>query len=159
MLKRLCLSMLIGAVSFIPAPSADAQDIDRDAVVAVVDGETITFKDLDAFSRKADPRRLFLLNQQLQESRRGLADPLGDDRLVEAEAARTGVTVNELLNQRLKVAPVTDAEILRAFKQVREQQPAVTLKQMRPVITMQLQGRHRAEAKARLIQELRQAAR
>lgn len=167
MCKQLYVLVLAGAASLMCAPSARAQDIDRlteccaagpDATAAVVDGESIKFRDLAGYSRTAEPRRLFLLNQQLQDARRGLLDSLSDERLLEAEAARAGTTVSELLNH-LKVEPVTDAEILHTFKQIKEQQPAVTYKQMLPVLRMYLQGRHRADAKARFFVGLKQAAR
>ena len=156
MLKR--LAVLIGAGLLISAPSVMAQNLDLEAIVAIVDGEHIALKDLDVYSRKADPRRLFLLNQQLQESR-GLFDRLSDERLIEAEAARAGTTVSELLNERLRVEPVTDAEILQAFKRIRERQPGLTYKQMLPVLRPYLQGQHKADARAKFIRELKQAAR
>lgn len=167
MFMPLRFALLVGAASLILGQNVMAQALGSipccaaapDAVAAVIDGESVRVRDLDAYSRTDDPRKLFLLNRQLQDSRRELLDNVNDELLLEAEAARHGKTVSRLLQERLKVERVTDAAILRTFERIKEQQPTISYEQMQPTIRMFLEGQLRAKAKAAYIKELKQAVR
>ena len=165
MFITLRLILLATAASFALCQAARAQTSQSnrccvapsDAVIAIIDGESVRVRDIEAYSRTADPRQLFLLNHQLQDPRRSLLDNLNDEHLLEREAARLSKTVSQLLEERLHVTPVTDAEILRAFKQIAEQHPAITYAGMAPVLRMFLEGQRKSVAKARYVKELKKA--
>ena len=162
MFKKRCFVGLVGVGMLLLNSEARAQAPvlmfpSPDAIVAVVDGDQVAVRDLDAYSRNGDPRRLFLLNRQLQDPRRDLLETLNDDQLLAADAARHGTTVTRLLNERLKVSPVTDTEIRQTFARIAQQHPTVTFEEMLPLIRLQLQGLHRSLARARYLAELRRA--
>jgi hypothetical protein len=164
MFKKLCLLVLIAAAVVLPASPARAQARSlqaaaADTIVATVDGQRIQPSDVDAYSRTADARQLFLLNRQLQDPRRDVVESLNDERLLNAEAARLGTTTSRLLSERLKPARVTDAEILHTFEQIKAQQSSVSYDEMLPLIRTQLQGMHRSQALAAYVRDLKRAAR
>jgi hypothetical protein len=166
MFRTLRLILLIAAASFVMCRPATAQasqsnrccDAPPDAVVAIIDGESVSARDVEAYSRTADARQLFLLNSQLQDPRLSLLDNVNDDLLLEREAARLGMAVSRLLQKRLVVRPVTDAEIRQTFNRVTDQHPAATYAHMEPVIRAFLEGQRTAEARAKYVKELKKAA-
>ena len=167
MFRPLRLVLLVGAVSLLAGHRATAQNpellpccaADPDAVIAVIDGERVRVRDLDGYSRTNDPRALFLMNRQLSDPRVDLLRSVDEERLLEAEAARAGRAVSQLLKERLRVTPVTDAAVRRLFERIRDQQPGATYGEMRPVIRMFLEGQLRAEARGRYLRDLQRAAR
>ena len=166
MFRSLRLVLLVGAVSVLPGPWVMAQTpgwlpccaAASDAVVAVIDGESVRVPDLDTYSRTADPRTLFLLNRQLRDPRSDMLRTFNEELVLEAEAARRGQTVRQLLNERLVVKPVSDAAILRILERIHEEHPAVSDNEILPVIRMFLEGQLRSEATARYVKELKRAA-
>jgi protein-disulfide isomerase len=78
-------------------------------VLAVVEGKTITNDEV----RKALGPALAKLEEQAYEMRKQQLEELIADRLVEAEAARRGVTVEALLEQEVntRITPVTEPEV------------------------------------------------
>src|SRR3712207_1727931 len=67
-----------------------------DMIVARVNGEAIRLSDLDAYSRRADPKALFHLNQQLFDFREQMLEGLVGERLLAQAAERQGLAVEEL---------------------------------------------------------------
>jgi len=115
--------------------------------------------DLDAFSRSADPIQLFKLNQQLFDFREDLFRQMVDERLLDTEANRRGVSVAELLKGELPEPTVSDGAIEEAFAALAPQQTnGVTLSQARPVIERFLKGQAIAAARQRFIDTLRAEA-
>lgn len=84
------------------------------AVVATVDGETITVAELDA----ALGAELGQLEQQIYEMRRQRLDQLIGEKLLAREAARRQVAVDALRKAEIldKVTAVTDEEVTRFYE-------------------------------------------
>jgi hypothetical protein len=160
------LKLLLGAVLLCLSHGANAQTPgsisrfmpDPDAVVAIVDGRHVTLRGLDAYSRTSDPHALFLLNRQLGDPRTEIARSVDEERLLDAEAARFGKSVAQLLNERLPPVRVSDAAIRRAFERIRSEQPAASYEQLLPAIRMFLEGQLRSHARAKYLKELARAA-
>ena len=121
-------------------------------VVAVVDGESITVRDLDDYAKRHDGRQLFELNQQLYDLRKAILGQIVGERLLQAEAARTGKTVDELLESVIKIEAATEDEILEVFNST--QQTAIDYATARPLIVNFLDRKKRAQAREKYIQEL-----
>ena len=90
-------------------PSQVAAPQAGSAVVAQIDGEAITEADLD----RAVGMQLDRLNQQVYELRQQGLDRLVSQRLLAREAARRGMSVEDLLSAEVgtKVAPVTPQQV------------------------------------------------
>jgi protein-disulfide isomerase len=113
------------------------------AVVAEVDGESITAAQLD----KALGTSLDKLEQQIYEMRRQQLDELIAQKLVTKEAARRGMTIEGLLAAEVtaKITPVTDADVDQFFDANRArlpQQPDIK-QQIRRYLETQRQGDRR----------------
>jgi protein-disulfide isomerase len=158
--------LIVGLIAVV-ASSSEAQQPDGvrvnnedDAIVAIVDGERIRMRDLDQYARSQDPKKLFQLNQQLFDFRDQMLDQLVGERLLAQEAERLKTSIEQLLAEKLRIEPVTEASVTETFERMNSQQPPaqrVGLDVARPVITMYLEGRKRTEARARYIQERRAA--
>jgi len=121
-----------------------------DTIVAVVDGQTIQLRDLEAFSRTKDPKKLFQLNQQLFEFRESMLNLMLGERLLKLEAEKTGLSVDALLERNLKIEPVTDAEI----NEILARQPNLDRAVITPLVRQFLEDRKKEEARTRYIAEL-----
>jgi protein-disulfide isomerase len=121
-----------------------------DTIVAVVDGQTIQLRDLEAFSRTKDSKKLFQLNQQLFEFRESMLNLMLGERLLKLEAEKTGLSVEALLERNLKVEPVTDAEI----NEILARQPNLDRAVVAPLVRQFLEDRKKEEARTRYIAEL-----
>jgi protein-disulfide isomerase len=134
-----------------------------DTVVAVVHGEAITMADLEEYSRTAEPKGLFQLNQQLFDFREQMLDGLVAERLLAREAEQQGLSVEQLLSGQVQAGEVTEAEIIETFERSRQQpaasgQPPVDLDVARPMIRSYLEGRRRSEARGRYVRQLKERA-
>jgi protein-disulfide isomerase len=157
-MKLLLLVSLLCAVPFVAAaqtspaaPDALAR-LPGETIVAVVDGEAIQLSQVEEYSRTKDPKKLFQLNQQLFEMRESMLGLMLGERLLKLEAEKANLTVDELLEQRLKFEPVTDAEV----QEVIDRQPAgvIDLAVVTPLIRQYLEERRREQARARYVAEL-----
>lgn len=154
------LTTLLAAVaSLLPLPSqAAAAATDGSAVVARVDGEPLILQNLE--ERLAGELRR-LENQRYQLLEQGLTR-LIEERLLAAEAARRGVSPEELLATEVegKVEPVTDSQVDTFYSenQARLRRPKAEISdQIRAYLTQQraqarrqelvagLRARHRVE--------------
>ncbi len=163
MFRMFRLVLLVVAPSFLVASAVLAQAVpcctpNPDAVVAVIDGEHVRVRDLDVYSHTNDARALFLLNRQLSDSRGEILRSADEERLLDAEASRLGKTVRQLLKERLPVRPVTDAAIRRMVNRIRAEHPDARYDELRSTVRRFLEGQGHAEARARYLRELKQAA-
>jgi len=131
---------------------------DGEAVVAIVDGEPIRMRDLDAYSRKQDAQKLFQLNQQLYNVQAQVLDDLLGERLLEQEAIRQNMTVEQLVKTipGINVAPPSEADVLREYQRLTANRPlgAPSLDSMKPLITVYLEGQRSNVARKAFIQTL-----
>lgn len=133
-------------------PPDSGRQLPGDTVVAVVDGDVIHLSDLESFSRTKDPKKLFQLNQQLFEFRESMLGLMLGERLLRLEAQEAGMTVEELLDQHLKIEPVAEAEI----QEVIARQPPGTIDEalVRPLIRRYLEDRKKEAARDRYLADL-----
>ncbi len=133
-----------------------------DTVVAVVDGEPIRMRDLDAYSRTQDPRKLFQLNQQLYDLQAQLLDDLLGERLLEQEAARQNMTVEQLVRRipGISVAPPSEDDIVTEYHRLTATRPssAPPLDSVRPMIKMYLEGQRSNVVRRAFIKTLKEKA-
>jgi protein-disulfide isomerase len=133
-------------------PADPLRQVPSETVVAMVDGEAITIADVEAFSNTKDPKKLFQLNQQVFEFRESMLGLMLGERLLRLEAQKARMTVEELLEQQLKIEPVTDAEI----QEVLSRQPSGVVDPaiVVPLIREFLEERKKEQARARYIAEI-----
>lgn len=134
-----------------PAPDP-INSLPKDTIAAVIDDETITLADVEAFSRTKDPRKLFQLNQQLFEFREAMLGLMLGERLLKAEADRAKTTVENLLARVLTVQPVTEADIQEVLN--RQAPGQVDPAAVSPLIRQFLEDRKKEAARARYIADL-----
>src|SRR5882672_7073393 len=109
-MKSLCrcffVAMLVGLAPGIgvaqgrAAVSDPLKQVADDTPVALIDGETILMRDLDAYSQSQDPRKVFQLNQQLYEFRQKMLDMMLGERLLNMEAKAAKLGVDQLVAQK-----------------------------------------------------------
>jgi protein-disulfide isomerase len=128
------------------------RQVPSETVVAVVDGEAITLADVEAFSNTRDPKKLFQLNQQVFEFRESMLGLMLGERLLKLEAQKARLTVEELLEKRLKIEPVTDAEIQEVLS--RQPSGSVDPAVLIPLIREFLVERKKEQARARYVAEM-----
>ena len=172
-MTTLCRSLFVAVsicaaagISAAQGPAAGADPMKRlanDTPVAMIDGEIIRMRDLDAYSQSQDPRKVFQLNQQLYEFRQKMLDTMLGERLLSMEARTANVTVEQIVAQKAIVQRVTEAEILEMFNRANLQPnpgyPQVDLATARPMIARVLEDRKKAEARARYVEQLKAKAR
>jgi protein-disulfide isomerase len=110
-----------------PGSAAPASGSER---AAVVEGEAITFSEVEASAaerlEQREMQRLQMEHQLSQQRQQMLLDTLSEvveERLVALEARAEGLTPEELLEQRVQVAPVTDEEIEAFYQELVQQRP------------------------------------
>jgi protein-disulfide isomerase len=109
-----------------------------DEVVATVEGQPITASDV----RKALGQNLAKLEEQAYQLKRQQIDELIADKLLAAEAARRGVTVDALIDREVtaRVEPVSDADVAAFVAANRSRipgDPAQLTSQIRSYLTSQ----------------------
>jgi protein-disulfide isomerase len=110
-----------------PGSAAPASGSER---AAVVEGEAITFSEVEASAaerlEQLEMQRLQMEHRLSQQRQQMLLDTLSEvveERLVALEARAEGLTPEELLEQRVQVAPVTDEEIEAFYQELVQQRP------------------------------------
>lgn len=125
-----------------------------DALVAEVDGRTVTHAELDGWIKdKLFEREITSKAPAEQYERRSVAlAALVDGLVLEAEAERRGITTDELIEQELASGdPVTDQEVRAFFEMNRGRlQAGATLEDFAPRIREHLEAQRRDRAVATL---------
>ncbi len=122
-------------------------------VVAKVSGVDITYSQLD---EKA-AARLVRLKTQAYDIRKQTLDEMIDTQLLEAEAKKRGITVDELVAAEAKGAEVSDEEA-RAFFEKNPPRGEVDYERMKDRIKDYLQKKNEADGRSAFIGGLRAAA-
>jgi protein-disulfide isomerase len=133
-------------------PATAAED---SAVLAVVEGETISEADVE----RALGHRLAKLEQQAYELRKQQLEEMIADRLLAAEAKRRAISVDALLEQEVasKIEPVSDADIDAFVSANRARLPADATA-LKPRIQAFLAAQREAERRTTYVESLRTAA-
>lgn len=160
--RRLCasatLSVLVCGVGFAEVqdksdpPKADS----KAGVAAYVGGTVITTQDVDAKALGTNIK----LAQSLYEARVQALDRIIMERLLGQEAAARGITVDELIRERVakKTKPVTDEDVETYYNANRARLRGRTLEQASGQIRTYLTSQHANEARRRLLAQLKEKA-
>jgi protein-disulfide isomerase len=136
-----------------PAEASDPlKALPQDTIIAVIDGEAIRLSDLETYSSTRDPKKLFQLNQQLYDFRESMLQLMLGERLLALEAKAAGVSIEELLEQRLTIEPVTEREIQEVIG--RGPEGVIDAARVAPLVKEYLEQRKRSEARARYVRDL-----
>ncbi len=105
----------LGTLPACSAPDTSAQPAKAPEAVAQIDGKPVTMADLE---QKAS-RELKQLEAQRRQILEGALNALIEDKLVEAEAAKRGLTAQDLVKAEVdaKVAPVSDTDVDTWYEQ------------------------------------------
>src|SRR5947209_3191183 len=105
--KLMGVLICFGIATSIPAAAAD----DSSQVISVVNGVKITRGDLE----KKAGNRLLQAKYDYYAAQRKALDQMIDEQLIETEAARQNLTVEQLLDKVVKPAPEPSDEALQVY--------------------------------------------
>lgn len=131
-----------------------------DQVVATVGNRTIRMGDLEQHWKNLDAASFARIRQEMYDANRNVLNDLIGEYLIQNEAKKRNLTVDELLTQELpkRTSAVTDQQIQELYDQSREKTQGVSFEQLRPAIVAYLERQAPAAARGRYMQELRKAA-
>ena len=126
------------------------------AVLATIEGYSITQSDIEERT-KSDMLRL---NNQIYAVKKRAVNALIDERLMEIEAGKHGLSLQELLEREVtdKAKAVTEEEIEAFYKANKTRLGNKPLDELRDRIARQLQGAAQRGRRQAFVQELRKAA-
>ena len=139
-----------------PTPAAASQT--QDSVVAEVAGRKITLKDVDDRWQATDPGERARVTQMLYQNQRNVLDQMIGDALIEQAAKTAGMPVEKYVEQESAklLQPVTDADIQDFYNVNKDRAQGRTLDQLKGPITEFLASNRKAQAKAQLVDNLKQ---
>lgn len=125
-------------------------------VAAIVAGRTIKVSDVDRRWEELDPGSRIQVQQQIYEGRARALNQLIGERLIELEAQARGLLPEQLIQTEMakRVRPVTDADIVSAYRAAGDQAQRMSLDQARSQIREYLEQQRSGEAARALIDEL-----
>lgn len=134
-----------------PAPEATPS-----AVLATIEGHAITQADIEEHIKSA----MLRLNTQIYTLKKRAVDALIDERLVAVEAAKRGLSRQELLQREVtdKAKTVTEEEIEAFYKAHKARLGNKPLDELRDRIVQQLQRTAQRERRQAFLQALRKGA-
>jgi protein-disulfide isomerase len=145
------------AQSSSPSPASPGPAAEGDPVVAEVGGRQITLAEVDAKWQEFDASERARLTQLLYQNRRNMLDVIVGDILI-AEAAKAASMTPEAFTERelaKRLQPISEAEIQKFYEENKERAQGRTMEQLREPITDFLQGQRQGQARAQLVDELR----
>lgn len=122
--------------------------------VATVNGEPITSQQLENVVRP----QLAALEERVRQTRQAALAKLIDNVLLEQDARRHFVSVDEYLRKHVESVSVPDAEVDRAYEASRDQFPGVLAAEAKYRVRRTLEDNARAAALRRVLDGLRQTA-
>lgn len=156
LLAVLILVPLVWAQNTTPSSSTAVND----QVVATVGDRTIRMGDLEQHWKDLDAASFTRMRQEMYDANRNVLNDLIGEYLIQNEAKKRNVTVDQLLAQELpkRTQAVTDQHIQELYDQSREKTQGVSFEQLRPAIVAYLERQAPAAARGRYMQDLRKAA-
>jgi protein-disulfide isomerase len=129
-------------------------------VVAEVNGRPITLAEVDAKWQEFDAAERARVTQLLYQSRRNMLDVVVGDVLIADAAKAANLSVDAYTERELarRLQPVTDADVQRFFDENKERTQGRTLEQLRQPILEFLGGQRQQQARAKLVDDLRNKA-
>ena len=141
------------------APSSGASSSPtQDAVVAEVAGRKITLKELDDRWQQTDPGERARITQLLYQNQRNVLDQMIGDELIAQAAKATGMPVEKYVAEQTAklLTPVTDADIEEFYNINKDRTQGRTLDQLKGPIRDFLAGNRKAQARAQLVDNLKE---
>ena len=150
--KSVCLVVAL----FVAVPLVAGSAKNTAKPVATIGNVAVSEEELE----RAVGMKLTRLMTDVYNIRRGVLDELINTRLLEAEAARRKVSVDELLKAEVaeKIAQPDVAELERLYEGVADRYPGLTKEQAIEEIAKATRDKRSAVRKMELIHELREAA-
>jgi protein-disulfide isomerase len=142
------------------SPAATTTSPTGDVVVATVGDRTIRMSDVEQYWQQQDPASFARMRQQVYEVNRRVLEDLIGETLLQNEAKKRNVTVDQLVatESPKRSQPVTEDQIKELYEQSREKTQGMSLEALRPAIVSYLEQQRPAEARRRYIDELRKAS-
>ncbi len=128
---------------------------DRD-VVGTVGGHKITVTEVDRRWEQLDPASRIQAQQQIYEGRARALNQLIGERLIELEAQAKGIVPEQLIQTEItkRLQPVTEADIVSAYRAAGDLTRGMSLEQARPRIREYLEQQRSSEAARAFVDEL-----
>ena len=161
-LPRACALALAGLLGFsslgqaTESPEAESPETESLQIVATVEGQAITAAEIEG-RIKAEMMRI---NNQIYTTKKQAVDALITDRLLGIEAAKRGISRQELIKQEVtdKIAAVTDAEIEKFYNDNKARMGNKPLEELKDRVSKHLQSTKSRTRQQAFNQELRKAA-
>lgn len=159
MLGTLLVSMVFALPVCAQSPAQTTSSA-SDVVVATVGDRTIKMSDIEQHWQKQDPASFARMRQQVYDVNRRVLDDLIGEVLLQNEAKKRSVTVDQLLAAETpkRLQPVTEEQIKDLYEQSRERAQGMSFDALRPAIVSYLEQQRPVEARRRFIEELRKAS-
>ena len=151
--------MLISIVVTLSCTSVvSAQDDDK--IIAQVGNTPVTLREINEAWHSQDPSSRIRMLQQFYDTQRRVLDIVIGEHLIEREAAKRGISPDELLAAELpsRTQVVTDAEVDQIYERNRDRLGGNTLEEMQPEIRQMLEQQRPTKALHQYMSELRAAA-
>jgi predicted DsbA family dithiol-disulfide isomerase len=159
----ICISVLTLALGCPPqqATEPDESDVGDATTAAILDGETFTVAEIDAwimeqlFDKETNKRNA----TKLFEIRSEYLQALINERLLEKEAAARGLAPEELVRQETeKRTTISDEDLLAVYEENKERLGERTFEEMKPQIYTYLQRTGEQTAAREYLESLRENA-
>jgi len=149
-------SVLVCAAAWAEPPAKSEEPKAKAGVAAFIGGEAITLQELDAKALKTNMK----LAQSLYDARKAALDQVIIERILAPEAATKGITVDQLLSNRLaeKAKPVTGEEVEAYYKANSARMGGKPMEQMAEQIQSYLTSQQQKEARDSLLAQLKEKA-
>ena len=156
--RRLCFSLFFVGASFLSFPSftQDTPATTSKETVAIVSGQALHEEDLKPLIQG----QLQQLQQQEYQLKRQALDELINQKLIEIEAKKKGLTTEELLTQEIdaKLPEPNDSEI-KGFYLALQEQLNRPLEEIKPQLRQELKQAKVQQARQEYMDQLREQAR
>jgi protein-disulfide isomerase len=136
---------------FLISTLADDRISDSGAIVATVNGDTITAAQLDTALRP----QLQAIEERVRQLRQATLNKLIDNLLIEQAARAERISVDDYLKLHVESIGASSTEVDRAYEQSRDQFPGVLAGEAKYRIRRSLEDNARAAAVSALLQRLR----
>jgi protein-disulfide isomerase len=156
----LLISMGLALPVCAQSPAQTTSGGSSDTVVATVGDRTLRMSDIEKHWQQQDPASFERMRQQVYDVNRRVLDDLIGVVLLQNEAKKRNVTVEQLLAAETpkRLQPVTEDQIKDLYEQSRERTQGMTFDALRPAIVSYLEQQRPVEARKRYIEELRKAS-
>ncbi len=133
---------------------------DDGKVIAQVGDTAVTLREINEAWHSQDPFSRIRMLQQFYDTQRRVLDIVIGEHLIEREAAKSGISLDELLAAELpsRTQLVTDAEVDQIYERNRDRLDGNTLEEMQPEIRQMLEQQRPTKALHQYMSELRAAA-